>query len=277
MSVAVDSQLRGPLLHVNDRRFELRVLSAERGDELRHTRMPAQLAEGLGCLDEGDSKPAKNHLAAVPLRNVVRRLANATVEELDRVRRRQSAREALGEIEAHHRERLVETLAERRGGGGMLAFQLASEPLEHALGARRVATLVRRRDRASRVAPHALREMVLDVALLVNLASLDERAHSELGADRLRERLTAVDDEEHRAIRADATRFEVGEQAATGGRVLRRAFVEAEGVLVTLLVNPERDQHEVLGDVDAVDHDGAKRDVAEVATHHLSELVPRRR
>ena len=111
--VAADWQLRGVRLHVNGFRVELGVVSAERGDELRHTLVTAQLAERLRRLAEGHGEPAKDHLASVPAGDVLRRLPDTTVDELDWVRRREGAGKGRREVQAHHRERLVETLAER--------------------------------------------------------------------------------------------------------------------------------------------------------------------
>jgi hypothetical protein len=48
-------------------------------------------------------------------------------------------------------------------------------------------------------------------------------------------------------------------------------------VLVAALVDTECDQHEMLADVDPVDHDGAELEAPEIAAHHLLELLSRGR
>ncbi len=131
----------------------------------------------------------------------------------------------------------------------MLAFELARESGEHPFRAHGVATLVGRGDRAPSIPPHGIGEMVLDVAPLVDLAALHEGSSPELCANRLGERLAAVDDEEHCAVRAHAPSLQVGEQSDARRRILRRALVEAERVFVAFRVDAERDQDEVLGDV----------------------------
>src|SRR5260370_20104062 len=95
-------RLRGLLRGVKARRLELRVVSRERGDELRHALVAAQLAEGLRRLVEGEREPAEDHLAAVPARDVVRGLADAAVDELDRVRRRERPSEVRRGSAAEH-------------------------------------------------------------------------------------------------------------------------------------------------------------------------------
>ena len=52
-----------------------------------------------------------------------------------------------------------------------------------------------------------------------------------------------------------ATTLEVGEQALTDGRVLRRTFPEPEGVLCAVDADPQRDDHTVLADVDTVEQE----------------------
>ncbi len=56
-------------------------------------------------------------------------------------------------------------------------------------------------------------------------------------------------------IGAQATTLEVGEQALTDGRVLRRTFPEPEGVLCAVDADPQRDDHTVLADVDTVEQE----------------------
>ncbi len=55
-----------------------------------------------------------------------------------------------------------------------------------------------------------------------------------------------------------------------------RAFVQPQHVLVALLVDAQGDDHEVIADVDAVDHERADRELAQLAAHHLRQCLRRR-
>ena len=65
------------------------------------------------------------------------------------------------------------------------------------------------------------------VALLVDLAALDERVVAEHVLHRAAQAGAAVDDDEDRTVGGHAARDEVGEQRPARGRVLRRAFADA--------------------------------------------------
>ena len=73
--------------------------------------------------------------------------------------------------------------------------------------------------------------MIEHVALLVPHAALDRRL-AEDGADRLPERLGAVDHEEDALLGVEATLDQVGEQRGGDRGVLGRAFPEPERDLV---------------------------------------------
>jgi hypothetical protein len=79
----------------------------------------------------------------------------------------------------------------------------------------------------------------------VLLAALDQRPRAEYVADRLRERLRAVDDGEHGAVGAQAAVAHLGEQCGAARGVLRGALADAEHVLVALRVEAERDEQHV--------------------------------
>ena len=73
--------------------------------------------------------------------------------------------------------------------------------------------------------------MVEDVPSLVHLTPLHHGAVTEDVADRLAQRLAAVDDEEPRAGRGEAARDEVLQHPLACDLVLRRALPEANGQL----------------------------------------------
>ena len=97
--------------------------------------------------------------------------------------------------------------------------------------------------------------MVEDVAGLVDLAALHQRGTTEHRRDRRPQRLRPIEHHEDAPIGAQATTLEVGEQALTDGRVLRRTFPEPEGVLRAVDADPQRDDHTVLADVDTVEQE----------------------
>src|SRR5262249_34655365 len=88
-----------------------------------------------------------------------------------------------------------------------------------------------RRDRAPHVLLHLVREVVLDVPTLVDLAALDHGSCAERDADGLGECPAALDHEEHRAIGPKTACNEIGEQTRAYCSILRRALVQAENVL----------------------------------------------
>jgi hypothetical protein len=76
--------------------------------------------------------------------------------------------------------------------------------------------------------PLALGQVVGHVALLVPHAPLHRRL-AEDGADRLPQRLGAVDHEQDRLLGVEAALDQIGEQRRRDGRVLGRAFPERAG------------------------------------------------
>jgi len=77
----------------------------------------------------------------------------------------------------------------------------------------------------SRWIPQALvGKLIDDIASLVDLTSLNDRSLAEYVADRLGERLRAVDHDEHRTIGGKATVTQIGEQRRARCGVLRRAL-----------------------------------------------------
>ena len=88
--------------------------------------------------------------------------------------------------------------------------------------------------------PVALGQVVEHVAFLVPDAALHGRLAEDV-ADRLAQRLGAVDHEQDALLGVEAALDEVGEQRGRDGRVLGRAFPEPERDLDALGGDPERD------------------------------------
>ena len=113
--------------------------------------------------------------------------------------------------------------------------------------------LVGARDDRADPGPLSLRKMLQDIAQLVHLTAVDQGR----GAKRLRhgfvQRLRAIEDDQEAAVGAQAAALQIGEEALTHRRILRRAVPEAERVFAPVVVDAERDDDAVLADVDAVD------------------------
>jgi len=67
----------------------------------------------------------------------------------------------------------------------------------------------------------------------------------------------AVDDDERRAIGRETTVPQIGEQRRARRGVLGRAIANAEHVLVAVGIDAERNEHHMLVDVHAIDHQHA--------------------
>src|SRR5690606_36117140 len=226
---------------------------AKSGDESGHVAVTLQAAEALLGLRDRGTDPAKDHRATTPALDAAAEVARAAVEVLDRVRGGERALERVREAEAHHGQRLVEALTQRGGGAGVLRLQAASEALELLLRRRGLPTLVRLAHDLPHVSVPLLRQVRGDVANLVDLAALHERALAVHVADRGAQRLAPVDHEQARAIGLHAALFEIAEQGEARGPVLGRALPEPEDVLVSLRVDAERDEDDVvLREVQAV-------------------------
>lgn len=70
-------------------------------------------------------------------------------------------------------------------------------------------------------------------------------------------RLRAVDDEQRRAAGVDPSLGEVAQQRGAALAVLGGALRDPEDVFGPGLVEAQGDEHDVVGDIDAVDHEYA--------------------
>src|SRR5688572_17907772 len=105
----------------------------EARDEDVHVVVALASAEAARSFEDADEDPAEDHRAVIPAHHTARGSADAAVHVLDRIRGRERAREPLGETEAHHGERLVETFAKRSSSARMLLLERASEVVQEAL------------------------------------------------------------------------------------------------------------------------------------------------
>src|SRR6266571_9406682 len=154
----------------------------------------------------------------------------------------------------------------------MVVAETASQVHEHLLGAAGVAGAVRLPQRLAYRRAHVFGELVGDVAALVRLAALDERPRAEDSAHGLRQRLRAVDNYEGGAVGAHPALSEISEQRGARRRVLRGALADPEDVLLSVGVDAEGDEQNVLVDVHAVEHHHGEVQAAEIASEPLAHL-----
>src|SRR5262249_53980559 len=179
--------------------------AVERADEGGEITVTTQPAEAAARLLQAGSDPADEHAAVTPAADIVDEVPDAAVEILDRVRAAQRAVQRPGHAQALQREGFVQPFAQGGRGTGVGVVEPGGELQEAALGERGVREDVGMVDHAAHAGPHRPREMLEDVAALMDLPPLDDRRRATRLADRLAEAGPAVDDEEHCALEVEAT------------------------------------------------------------------------
>jgi hypothetical protein len=89
----------------------------------------------------------------------------------------------------------------------------------------------------------------------VGAAALHRLMSAEDGVDGGPQRLGAIDDEQHLALRIDAPRHDVFQQRCDYRGVLRGAFADAQHMLVALHIHAHRADHGVVAEDEPVDVD----------------------
>jgi hypothetical protein len=97
---------------------------------------------------------------------------------------------------------------------------------------------------------------------------------AEHGADRLAQRLRAVDHEQHPLLGIEATLDQIGQQRGRDGRVLGRALPEPERDLHPLGRDPERDDVRSALQLDPIQHQHRQPDIVQATGHQLAERPP---
>jgi hypothetical protein len=123
--------------------------------------------------------PTDNHRAVPPAAHVASEGSHRAMEVLDGVGRAERSVEGAADSETLQREHLVEPFAQRGSGSGMILIERASKCLELTPSQRGIVRLVGLREHSADVGVHRLGEMIEDVALLVDLAALDDGEISE--------------------------------------------------------------------------------------------------
>ena len=121
----------------------------------------------------------------------------------------------------------LHAFAERAGGVGPGPGELCGEQLEPLLGELGVAERPRRAHPGADLVAVAFGQQIADIAFLVALAAMHQRVLAEDVADRLAQRLAAVDDEQDRLPGIQAAVDEIGQQRAGERGVLGRCLPRA--------------------------------------------------
>ena len=113
------------------------------------------------------------------------------------------------------------------------------------------------------------------MTFLVAMATVHQRAGPGDVADRLAERLGAVEHEQLLLAQAQPTVDQIGEQRGRDRRVLRRALPQRQRHLRAIDRDPERDDVRHPGQLDPVDHHDRQLEIAQIATQQLIQRRPR--
>ena len=171
------------------------------------------------------------------------------------------------------RQRLLEPLLETSGCRVVDLLELVQELLQLFLRVRVTRHVPRDPETRPDLEVVALGKVREDVALLVDLAALNDGVLPEDARDGLVERLRSVEDEEILAVGVESSPDHVGEEFLDDLSVLGRVLPEPEDVLASIGGNPQRNSENVIIEVHAVDQDRDEIQVAERALHELFELL----
>ena len=181
----------------------------------------------------------RRHAGVTPAFDVAADAPDGAVHVLDDVGAGERAPEFRGQAEPRDREDLVDAFQGARGDARRLAFEPASEIPDQLLGLLGVVQLPGLAQRLPDRDMEVLGQALDNVAGLVNLAALDRRVAAESLADRLGERLGAVDDEEAADAGIEAALDQVVEQRLDRGGVLGSVLDDGQLELVARRVDPD--------------------------------------
>ena len=227
-----------------------------------------QSPEAFGRFKHGGAGPAQRHGGVLPPFDVVADLTDGAVHVLDDVGAGQRPAQLGRQAEAVDGEDFVEALQDAAGDAGGLAFQAAGEVADQLFGLVGVVQFPSLAQGLAHAGVKGLGKTLGDVAGLVHLTPLDRGVATEGVADRLGQRLGAVDDEQAADRRVEAAPNQVVEQGLHHGSVLRRPLDHAERMFSAVPVDADcGQQHQVFLDVDAVDLDDQQVQLGQVGRH----------
>src|SRR3954447_3886894 len=120
-------------------------------------------------------------------------------------------------------------------------------------------------------------DVTVFMTFLVADTALHRGVDPEHVADRLAQRLGAVDHAEHALLDVEATLDEVGQQRGGDGGVLGRAVPQPQRVLDAVAVDPQRHDAAAALELDAVEHQHRQAQIAQRAAHQRDQVLARAR
>lgn len=141
-------------------------------------------------------------------------------------------------MQAEHGERFIETFTDALGGAGMIGVESPREIRQEATSRGDVGAAIGPVQDGLRPRLLALRQVIEDVAQLVDGFPQGSRA---------------IEDHQQTAVGSQVTALQVREQRLAERRVLRRAFPQAGCVFLPVGGDPQRHDQAVLPDVDAIE------------------------
>ena len=207
--------------------------------ELLHVAVAAQLAEPVLGIAERAGDPAQRHLSVPPALDVARVVRDRAVQVLDRVGRAQRAVQRAGDAQALDGQCFLQSLAQARGGAGMLGLQRGRQALQLLLGQLGAATVPGVAQRAPDAGVQFLGQVLDDVAPFVLLAALDECVDAEALDDGPAQRLAAVDHPQPGTVGIEPALDQIAQQRAHHARALGGALAQPQNVLVALASMPK--------------------------------------
>src|SRR5262245_49129831 len=221
------------------------------------TKVGLRLLERLG-------HPAHHHFAVAPPFDVAPIGGDRAVEVFNEIGTAQCPVQMGGDPEPLHRQRLLQSLAQRACGAGARPFEAPRELLQLRLRFPRISHLVGLLHCRAHGRPLVLGQVLADITPLVHLATLDHRPLAPAGPNRAPQRSTAIDHEQPWLLRVHSPLDQVVEQIAYHRGILGGPLAQPEHVFVPVAINAQRDHHTAPGQHDAVHQhrqhlDGAER------------------
>src|SRR5882672_8167173 len=200
----------------------------EGGDEPRQITIAFHPAEALLRFTQSGDDPTQGHEATPPALYVPGDPADCPLSVLNRVRGPESPMQRTVDAESQDGECFVQAFLDGTGGAGMFAPELRREVFESAVGPIDAV--------AGPGAVHCglhpgflpLRQVLQDVAELVNLTPLHQRPLAEGDTDGLAQPLAAVDHEQAGALDGKTAVDELTQQTCANGLALAAPFGDAQ-------------------------------------------------
>jgi hypothetical protein len=186
----------------------------------------------------GGGAPSQGHRGRAPVFDVAANPTHRAHDILDDVRAGERAAQFAGEAEPRDSEHLVDPFQDRSGNAVPVSFETAREIANERLGLLGVIDFPGLPQDPPHRSVHRFGQPLHDVARLVNLAPLDRRIASKRAADRLGQRLRAIDDEQTSHSRIKSTLDEIVDERLHGRRIFVAPSTRPSGCLSPFASTP---------------------------------------